>query len=304
MSIGSYISREFTKLKKRHPRIRKLMPYGLVMLMFKSERYAKALSRKFTRVRKQSPFVNVYHCCTQKTGSVWLSSVFSDPVVYRYSGLHMFYYNRDLHSKMSDEGTRLPSGRMVSPMRISYDEFQEVRNINESSRVFFIVRDPRDLIVSWYHSTKALHLSDPKQTPKMASHREKLQELDEEQGLIYAIQFFKDTGRFDRLRSWANVAEETSVKIVKFEELTSLNALNCFVDLFDFLGFELPTAELERLVKAYSFEKLTGRKPGQIDEKSHLRGGSSGYWRNQFTPAVHEAFQQEAGDLLGLFDYE
>ena len=43
--------------------------------------------RLLTRVVTHSEYQNIYHCAMRKTASQWVKAVFSDPIVYRHSGL-------------------------------------------------------------------------------------------------------------------------------------------------------------------------------------------------------------------------
>ena len=38
-------------------------------------------------VTSRSEYQNIYHCAVRKTASQWIKAIFSDPDVYRYSGL-------------------------------------------------------------------------------------------------------------------------------------------------------------------------------------------------------------------------
>ena len=62
-------------------------------------------------------------------------------------------------------------------------------------------------------------------------------------------------------------------------------------------------ADRGALLARYSFEALSGRKPGQEDTGSKLRKGVAGDWRNHFTPAVQEAFDDETTDLVARLGY-
>ena len=114
-------------------------------------------------VARRSDVRNIYHCCVHKTGSQWIRKVFADPEIYRVTGLRTYAYGPRL-----DDGDRnrsypevsfdrpFPVRRIVSPLYIPYESFVELPK-PEPWRAFFVLRDPRDIVVSWYFSSKSSH---------------------------------------------------------------------------------------------------------------------------------------------------
>ena len=77
--------------------------------------------------------------------------------------------------------------------------------------------------------------------------------------------------------------------------------------LFDFLGVAADKKITSRCVKAASFERLSGRKPGGEDyvlDFKKQRKGVAGDWRNVFTKTDKHVFKETAGDLLVDLGYE
>lgn len=54
----------------------------------------------------------------------------------------------------------------------------------------------------------------------------------------------------------------------------------------------------------FSFAKQAGRKPSKEDKSSFLRKGTTGDWRNYFTPEAAEVFDHYCGDALIAAGYE
>ena len=50
----------------------------------------------------------------------------------------------------------LPPGTIVSPLYLDYPGFRSIPK-PDSYRAFFVMRDPRDILVSWYLSIKHYH---------------------------------------------------------------------------------------------------------------------------------------------------
>jgi hypothetical protein len=235
----------------------------------------------------RSEYVNIYHCAVRKTASQWVKSVFSDPIVYRHSGLvtydPRFYDWRD--------------PRVCPPNRIALSLFFPRKRFDaipkpERYRAFFVLRDPRDMVVSSYFSTKDSHgpMGDVVEVRKV------LRELPKKEGMLYLIDDLAKKGRFNALRSWVLAPEEEAVKLIRYEDLTGPGQTEEVDALMRHCGIELPRAELETLLDRYSFSSMNKKKAaGGV---SHYRKGEAGDWRNHFDDDIQEAFQKAAGAKL------
>ena len=257
-------------------------------------------------VARRSEVRNIYHCCVHKTGSQWIRKVFADPAVYRATGLRTYAYGPRL-----DDGDRsrsyrdlsfdrsFPAGRIVSPLYMPYEGFVALTK-PEPWRAFFVMRDPRDVVVSWYFSSISSHPTNSSRG--MQRTREHLATLDEEQGLIDSISRLGQYGLFDALRSWADV-DGPQVLVIRYEDLIGEDRERWWKRLLDHCDVVLSDTEREALLARYSFQVLSGRRPGQEDTGSKLRKGVAGDWRNHFTPAVEAAFSAEVADLVRRTGY-
>ncbi len=64
------------------------------------------------------------------------------------------------------------------------------------------------------------------------------------------------------------------------------------------------TADALRVVGNESFQRRTGRRRGQIEERTHLRSGAAGQWQAHFSHVHREVFKELAGDALLTLGYE
>jgi hypothetical protein len=188
----------------------------------------------------------------------------------------------------------------VSPLYIDREGFDAIPKPGPW-RAFFVARDPRDIVVSWYFSS--IHSHPTWRHPRLQRTRKHLKDLGEEEGLIYAINSLADHGLFDALRSWASV-DRPGVMFLRYEDLIGVEAERWWDRLLDHCDVALDVADRRSLLARYSFRRLSGRDPGQEDPTSKLRKGVAGDWRNHFTPAVQEAFIGRAGDLASVLGYE
>jgi Sulfotransferase domain len=261
---------------------------------------------RLLRVAHHTELVNVYHCCVHKTGSQWVRKVLADPDVYRATGLRTYACGPRLPSDRKNRDypefrfeRPFPPKRIVSPLYIGHENFAAVPK-REPWRAFFVARDPRDIVVSWYFSAARSHPTHD--NPGLRRTREHLATLDEEQGLIYGIHRLGEYGLFDALRSWVGV-ESPEVLLVRFEDLTGIDSEQWWERLLDHVDVVLEPGERRALLMRYSFQALTGRQPGQEDPRSKLRRGVAGDWHNHFTPTVRAAFIEVAGDLVAHMGY-
>ncbi|MGB3492757.1 MAG: methyltransferase domain-containing protein [Elainellaceae cyanobacterium] len=251
--------------------------------------------------------INVYHCCVQKTGSQWFRKLFSDSRVQEISGLTPYNYEehlpakidpRNLNDRFYDEA--FPENTIVTPFYVSYSGFCSLPKPIEY-KAFFIKRDPRDIVVSWYFSMKYSHgLTGP-----VAWIRELLEQLPLQEGLITAIGILKLYGAFDSMTSWHEASgTNKNIRLYKFEDLTSSNNFDTVKSLFDYCGIFLTDALILQLLDDYSFEKLSKRKQGDENIRSHYRKGIEGDWVHYFNDTISHVFNETVGNLSQQLGYK
>jgi hypothetical protein len=203
-----------------------------------------------------------------------------------------------------------------------------------AERAFHVIRDPRDIVVSGYFSHLASHPTDG--LPELAAHREHLQAVPKEEGLVLEMEFSR--------RSLLDMAEwdygRPEILELKLEDLAA-RPYDGFVRIFQHLellsdeepssGRELVTVSLRRLLNRLSsrrglgslrrpmpatgeivlgatygnrFEaKTRGRRAGAEDTSSHYRKGVAGDWINHLSPAVADAFEERFPGLVERLGY-
>lgn len=260
----------------------------------------------FVRVRERAAVDNIYHCCAHKTASQWLRQILGDPLTYSYSGLRPYHYQSHLRGAVDTRsiGDRrfadpFPQRSIVSPLYIDYAGFATLPK-PQRWRAFFVCRDPRDIVVSWYFSIRYSH----RPMGNLLATRRVLERESEERGLLHVIDYLDEFGCFDALRSWAAAPPAPSILTVKFEDLVGEGSRPVFRRLLDHLDIRMPRRVLTSLLDKHSFERLSGRPRGVEDRHSHYRRGTSGDWRNHFTPRTDHRFYDVSGDLLAALGYD
>ncbi|WP_084696243.1 sulfotransferase domain-containing protein [Salisaeta longa] len=203
-------------------------------------------------------------------------------------------------------------------------------------RGFHVVRDPRDVLVSAYYSHLYTHGTDNWQVLK--SHREQLESLSKENGLLKEIQFSKQN--MINMYKWDY--NQKHILEIKMEELTA-SPSESFRRILTHLGLTVQssgpipwlTQKMNRLLYAlnhrlgnsvpthirkeghvhtnifksimayHEFKKVKKRDLKRRDgKKSHYRKGKSGDWRDHFTDRVANAFDREYRGIVRKLGYE
>jgi len=271
-------------------------------------RLKRLVKRSGLRVRHRSAATNVYHCCVQKTASQWIRRILSDQRVYQYCGLKPYDHNKtfpkgvDLR-KLTDVTFEapMPPRTIVTPLYTAFDGFVGLPK-PETYRAFFVMRDPRDIIVSWYFSMRNSH---PTMGGTLSALREKLGGMSRHEGIRHSIYLLSyRTGLFEALGSWAGAADkDRNVMLVKYEDLTAVDSSGLFKRLLAHCDIALPDDVLAQLLEENSFERLSGRQRGQEDKRAHLRKGAPGDWANHFDDELLSYFELETGDLMSRLGY-
>lgn len=253
-------------------------------------------ANRLVPVRHRSRLDVLYHACVWKTASQWVRIVLSDPRLYRYSGLSP--HLADDHLRPDPAATRFPPRGIVTALMRDHAFFAAVPK-PEHWRAFFVKRDPRDLLVSFYFSNRYSHPLNPGIVPVRAE----LNGLSDSQGLL------KTLDRFDPLASiqlsWQQAAAaDRNLVIVRYEDLTGEDQARHWQALLNWADIALPAPVLMRVLATYSFVRMTGgRRPGEADPHDKYRQGLAGDWRNHFDAELTAAFRRQYPDLVERLGY-
>jgi hypothetical protein len=263
--------------------------------------------RQLFEVRARSSAENIFHCCVHKTASQWVRKLLQDRRTYKYSGLEVYNYEQQLPDKVDPRpltertfNEPFPAGKIVTPIYIDQPGLKGIPK-PKNFRAFFIMRDPRDIVVSRYFSFKVSHpvMGD------ISKLREDLNTMGEEEGFAYVIDQLAKRRLFDALRSWARIAPaDSELAVFRYEDLTDTQQFAHWQRLYAHCDIRMPDSVLRELLKQNSFTALTkGRDRGAEDVKAHLRKGIHGDWKNHFTPAVEKRFREVTDALVEELGY-
>ncbi len=157
------------------------------------------------------------------------------------------------------------------------------------SRFIFIVRDPRDVVVSsWFHNLRV--------EPGFLDRAESLE-----------VWTRKMAGRWRR--DITRVREQAAglggrLITIRYEDLHN-DPVRTAMKLFTFLGLDPDEQQAEQCIEQTRFDRLTGgREPGNELRNSFYRKGIIGDWRNHLSPACNETMLKIAGAVMAEFDYQ
>lgn len=272
---------------------------------------SRAFAKRESSLEYRSESTNVYHCCVQRTASQWLQKVLFDSRVYRYSGLAPYIYKMPYGYKLpfnigyepGDDAEAIfadpfPENTIVGPLYVTFDAYMAISK-PEQHNAFFITRDPRDIVVSWYFQLKHSAVSEE----RFLRHRRLLNDMSRQDGIMYSIDQLQ--GLFRTLRSWIYVPEMgPNVLVLRFEDITGPDKFQVFKKLFSHCDICIPDNVLHQLLRDCSFETLSGRKQGDEQVGTHYRKGISGDWKNHFDSMVTAKFKQATGDLITELGYD
>jgi hypothetical protein len=242
---------------------------------------------------KSNNIENIYHACIQKTGSQWVKQVFSDPDIAKKTGLRT---HPQFRYEVGEFKRSFPRYTFVPGLYISHSLYKEIKK-PESYRTVYVIRDPRDVVVSWYYSMKHTHT----EMGNVKEHRKKINSLDENDGVEYCIRHLQL--KFSFVREWWNNREDPRVYIARFEDMTE-DPVAEWMDIFDHCGVSIGKDDLENVLSRYTKEKMRERDLERREGgRSHYRKDKKG-WRDIFREYHADVFCSVNGNIVELLGYD
>ncbi|NXN57467.1 ST3A1 sulfotransferase, partial [Rynchops niger] len=159
---------------------------------------------------------------------------------------------------------------------------------NKRARVIYVSRNPKDVMVSYYHFSK--YMSTLEEVPDFNLFMERFLA-----GKVLGSSWL------DHVAGWYSHAEDFNILFLTFEEMKK-DLRSAVLKICNFLGKKLSEEEVDSVVRQATFENM--RKdpranyenlPDDIvakDKGSFLRKGTVGDWKNIMTVAQSERFDQ------------
>ncbi len=178
-------------------------------------------------------------------------------------------------------------------------------------RVFYMHRDVRDVAISAYFRWR-WEVQNPPYPQTCAYYRRRLPVLfrpDADDIRTCLPQFIREfaAGAAGSRLSWSEHVlawrDRPHVVPVCYEDLLENAASVLAKALPPQLG-PIDEERLEFAVAQNSFERRSGRRPGQENRRSFMRKGIAGDWRNYTSRAAGEVFDRHFGEVMTLLGYE
>lgn len=236
-----------------------------------------------------------FYLTFHKCGSQWVRDVLSDPLIVQESGVPV----ANTATGMLHQDIEWPKGyegMLIGPLyNASYDDW--VTNSAPEDKALVVLRDPRDIVVSWVHSVSFSHSGNP----FVALIRKPLLELNPRSRFLIglAILFFSKVA----LYSWIGRRSSERELITSYERLVG-DPESEFARIIDFFGRKISNQTIAQVIEKHSFRIRSGRLPGQEETHSHFRKGIVGDWKNYLDQPLGELFENAFSGLLVAGGYE
>ena len=250
-----------------------------------------AATERFGRPR---PLRNIYGAGVPKAGSQWAKALFDHDLVVAATGLAT-YPTLVFHTGQRPR-TRFPAYCFVPDLFVSYPEYCAIDK-PAPYRTFYLVRDPRDMVVSWYFSMRDSH----RVFGPIADVRQRLLSSSLHEGLLFGIEYLGP--QLAAMKTWLGVPDP-EVALFRLEDIrddpereVGRLLTHCNVDVgedaFAALLRDTSRAELQK-------RDLERRAAG---EESHYRREPSEHAK-YFEPAHDKMFRDLTGDLVERLGYD
>lgn len=187
----------------------------------------------------------------------------------------------------------------ITPMHLFYSEMALSELRRKNSIIYFIYRDPRDVVLSEMHFITRMHRIH--QLHKIFKNLN-----NDDERLSFAIlgnRFktcsidYRDIGeRYRRYIGWIDAPDTLPICYEKLNSPDKHEIIEKMVDFFIYKRSDLKSKKEEILMNS-----MKGINP----ERSHtFRSGETGEWRTAFQQHHIDQFKEVAGDLLIKLGYE
>ncbi|XP_033014021.1 sulfotransferase 2B1-like isoform X3 [Lacerta agilis] len=160
--------------------------------------------------------------------------------------------------------------------------------LHSKAKVIYTVRNPKDVMISYYHFSKGL---------KIVKDPGTLEEYMEE-FLSGSVLF---GSWFDHVKGWMEMKDRANIFFITYEELQQ-DLRGSVQRICRFLGNELNSQQIESVVENASFQKMKDNKMSNFSlipesifdhtKAKFMRKGISEDWKNHLTVAQSEYFDR------------
>ena len=141
---------------------------------------------------------------------------------------------------------------------------------------------------------------------KIPEHRELLNKISLEQGLIYSLEYLNSYGLFEALKSWVDAPGKdlraSELMFLRFEDIVDLDGqFAVFSRLFGHCGMPLAENEIKIVLDKYCFDRMKKKKNKK--GLSPYRKEIPGDWKNYFDETLRSQFAKMSNNLITRLGY-
>lgn len=164
--------------------------------------------------------------------------------------------------------------------------------------VIVLWRDPRDIVISYYfHAIIGNSHTNPAHTEAFRKACGIVEPENIQKELPKFIRYMF-SGKMSPRFTWSDFFDRwhgaEGCLHVSYEELRSSPAA-AMTRISEYLSVDMDEAGLRAIIDKHSFEKQTGRKPGEENQSSFARKGLVGDWVSYFTDEAVSVFNECVG---------
>jgi hypothetical protein len=190
-----------------------------------------------------------------------------------------------------------------------FGKILKTHNINNralQSEIFvYIVRDVRDVMISYYHFKHDFQASRLNSNRNRHSYSHFIKE--------FRARFVQDQTEtmeqfiVSHLDLWCKhvrrAQQQSDGLKIRYEDLNQ-SAEGTLIDLFHHLDVKIDRQVLMTALELFNFKTMSGREQGVTDNKSFCRSGMVNGWVGQLTPIELEYIRSHAGHLMRQLGYD
>jgi hypothetical protein len=221
--------------------------------------------------------------------------VFSDPRIQRHTGLWTYPQHE---YEIGDHHNSFPKYTFVPGLYISYEQYLRIDK-PKNYKTLYIIRNPKNIIVSWYKSMKETHklVND-----SVRYFRKRFKKMNKKEGIMEAIKYYQVKISF--MKEWYMQSEiDNNVTVIRFEEMTK-NPKKEFEKTLKNMETEVPKKTIHEVVESHKKSKMVKRdKRKRGDKITDYKKGKTD-WRNHFDREHEKQFERVNGKAAKIMGYE
>ncbi|MCW8830771.1 MAG: sulfotransferase domain-containing protein [Gammaproteobacteria bacterium] len=213
-----------------------------------------------------------------KSGNTWIAYMIS----YIFNTVYDDYDAPGIHPKRESIRKYVKGGLLHESFEDKLGRVLKTHKKNielSDEKVVYIVRDPRDVMVSYFFYKKNVGLND--------------ENMQLDQFIVENLPAW-----VEHVSAWKGRADA----IIRYEDATEMQ-FDCFLKLCNDLDVSVDESVIKAADDVFSFKNMSNREKGDEDNASFYRKGVVGDWKTYFSASDNEYIESHAGELMRELEY-